>query len=1160
MNMNIITANNMKRKISVFAMCVPLLVQAQDKSHNYIKEIQHLDSTGTITNVEYFNGIGDLTEVASTNCGSEANIFTFTTYDSKGRKSKIYNAVPGHGQSLDFMTKSDFEHASYNFYKDNFAFNEYLYDINDRVIREDIGGKNWHSHVKNNTITYGTNTAADKVILYSNLICSSTLSTQSPEIIKSSSSGSTKTTTSSKQGNDQSDLITQYYPAGSLEKETIKDADGNLLTIFKDLYGNVVLERRSQGDTYYVYDKLGQLRYVLPPKYQEDADLGAYAYQYEYDKRGHLVKKTLPGAEYAQYWYDKEDHLVFTQDAQLRGKQLYRFYLYDSNGRVVVSGTSPVCNTNVGNLILICSYNQSLSGFMNTGYNFNLNCISTTGATIEKVYFYDTYSFLSGSHRSDFKDLTPPSTGEANGLLAGSIVIASNGEYIYTVNCYDPKGNLTSCFVKSINGYTAKTTNTYSLTNKLKNTTTEVDIKYGVPFMVTEVNEYSNKNDMINNKTIMLSHGAGDCVTNIKYKYDSFNRIQNIIRPGKAGVVQYSYDDIHGWPVLIKSNSFTEQISFTDGLGTPCYNGNISSIKWKTNSFNQERGYKFYYDNLNRLTDAVYGEGNALTDAVNHYDESAEYDLNGNITFLKRYGKKQNGEYGVVDDLTMTLNGNQLQEVTDKGEKIVYKGALDFNNAANGNSSFKYNDFGALISDASRGISMIEYDNFKNPVRIQFKNGNVTRYIYSGEGEKLRTIYYTAMPNVSVSEGTTHELTSAETLEVDSVDYLMGGNLILNNARIDTYLFDGGYCKAYVPFVCIARPHFPMSCDDDEDKTSDSQENIKNYQKLMKEWEAAMAAHRATDAFNFYYFNKDHLGNNREVTDENGTIHQEINYYPFGTPFFDASATKKADFQMFKYNGKEFDEMHGLNTYDYGARQYNPALARWDRLDPVCEKYYNVSPYAYCGDNPIVLFDIKGFYPKYFVKRYTREAKAFHAVGVSGTIVSYTARETYFKFTESAAYVLSLVSGIPIKYVNAAELMEFSGQPSGNCITLGSSPYHARILTSPYYISGKGSQNYNLWLREFSHEVGHIKQIAREHNVGLYVLKTLCGYVKTMSHDKAPREKEAEQGTNTFDDFNSFIKTIYKTNVETLLKSNKSEVDKINTLKKWWTDFTSKGK
>ena len=45
--------------------------------------------------------------------------------------------------------------------------------------------------------------------------------------------------------------------------------------------------------------------------------------------------------------------------------------------------------------------------------------------------------------------------------------------------------------------------------------------------------------------------------------------------------------------------------------------------------------------------------------------------------------------------------------------------------------------------------------------------------------------------------------------------------------------------------------------------------------------------------------------------------------------------------------------MHGLNTYDYGARQYNPVTARWDRMDPLCEKYYGVSPYVYCGNDPI---------------------------------------------------------------------------------------------------------------------------------------------------------------------------------------------------------------
>ena len=51
---------------------------------------------------------------------------------------------------------------------------------------------------------------------------------------------------------------------------------------------------------------------------------------------------------------------------------------------------------------------------------------------------------------------------------------------------------------------------------------------------------------------------------------------------------------------------------------------------------------------------------------------------------------------------------------------------------------------------------------------------------------------------------------------------------------------------------------------------------------------------------------------------------------------------------------------HGLDTYDYGARQYDPILGRWDRMDPLCEKYYDVSPYAYCGDNPVNAIDADG--------------------------------------------------------------------------------------------------------------------------------------------------------------------------------------------------------
>ena len=163
------------------------------------------------------------------------------------------------------------------------------------------------------------------------------------------------------------------------------------------------------------------------------------------------------------------------------------------------------------------------------------------------------------------------------------------------------------------------------------------------------------------------------------------------------------------------------------------------------------------------------------------------------------------------------------------------------------------------------------------------------------------------------------ELTASQILQTDSTDYLMNGKLMMKNGRIDKYLFDGGYAKA-------------------------------------------TPSGSSSDSFSFYYYNQDHLGNVREVVDGSGNILQVTNYYPFGAPYFDASSTKNANMQPYKYNGKELDRMHGLNTYDYGARQYDPILARWDRIDPLCEKYYSVSPYAYCANNPIMRIDIDGLY------------------------------------------------------------------------------------------------------------------------------------------------------------------------------------------------------
>ena len=87
----------------------------------------------------------------------------------------------------------------------------------------------------------------------------------------------------------------------------------------------------------------------------------------------------------------------------------------------------------------------------------------------------------------------------------------------------------------------------------------------------------------------------------------------------------------------------------------------------------------------------------------------------------------------------------------------------------------------------------------------------------------------------------------------------------------------------------------------------------------------------------YYFYQTDHLGNNRVIASAGGSIVQSNHYYPFGMSFAEGSATSQ---QPYKYNGKELDTERGLNLYDYSARLMYPALGRFSTVDPLAEKYY----------------------------------------------------------------------------------------------------------------------------------------------------------------------------------------------------------------------------
>jgi len=109
----------------------------------------------------------------------------------------------------------------------------------------------------------------------------------------------------------------------------------------------------------------------------------------------------------------------------------------------------------------------------------------------------------------------------------------------------------------------------------------------------------------------------------------------------------------------------------------------------------------------------------------------------------------------------------------------------------------------------------------------------------------------------------------------------------------------------------------------------------------------------------YHYYMTDHLGNNRVVVNASGTVIQRNHYYPFGTAFAENTVDEQKK-QPYKYNGKELDQMHGLNLYDYSARYYESAIGRFTSVNPMAEKKPWLSQYHYCSNNPINRIDPDG--------------------------------------------------------------------------------------------------------------------------------------------------------------------------------------------------------
>ena len=503
--------------------------------------------------------------------------------------------------------------------------------------------------------------------------------------------------------------------SGQLSVIKTTDEDLNVSYTFTDEMGHVVLTRQMKGsethDTYYVYDDKSNLCFVLQPMYQSSANLDLYAFQYKYDGRNRCIWKKLPGAGYMEMVYDNADRLVFSQDGNQRALTSgnWTYYKYDGLNHLTEQGT--------------CT-----------------NKVTTSGTNVLVQHFYDSYAFRSqaGFNNSNFPD---DASGNGKGALTASVAtVLGSSNKIYTAYYYDIKGRVAKTVQSNLLGGYDVTATIYTFTDKPA-TVTHTHTASGKPTR-TEMYTYSYDHA---DRLLKVEHTLGGTkITLADYAYDNLGRLQSKSLHGSAtNKLTYAYN-VRGWLTGISGSKFTQNLYYNNGNGTAKYNGSISSMTWKAGNESTVRGYKFTYDGLDRMLNATYGETAGISTNANRFSENVTgYDKNGNIKTLQRYGQTAASGYGLIDNLTFTLGGNQLTRVDDAVATSAYNNGFEFKDGVKQANEYNYDSNGNLTKDLNKGITNISYNCLNLPSVVTFSDGSTITYTYAADGTKLKTVHKT---------------------------------------------------------------------------------------------------------------------------------------------------------------------------------------------------------------------------------------------------------------------------------------------------------------------------------------------------------------------------------------------------------------------------------
>jgi len=999
----------MKRIIRILLVLFPFMLIGQTKTQNYIKTVNYKVpvltkiSSPTFTQASqsttYYDGLGrPIQSIQGGQSDSGKDIITHIKYDGFGRQTEEYLPFKSSASDMAFDTAAETNVLSYyanptlgvtgNPAQEStlnpFSKIELESSPLNRVLKQASPGNDWK-------LTSGHEVKMD---YQSNVLNEVRLFRASVSWDAASGLYVPSFTSSGYYAQNQLSKVITYD-----ENTLASPSESNGSSIeFKNKQGQVVLKRtygavasgsvNEKHDTYYVYDNYGNLTYVIPPKASDlitdvqtsgavlaniissasvkaqDAPLYLVAsnsivlqpgftaeagstfsavidpnqtilddlcYQYKYDYRNRLAEKKLPGKQWEFIVYDKLDRVVAVgptfspfQDISSTGWIITK---YDVFSRPVYTGwLNSTAATSTGRAQLQSVQNTVVSGPLNetkqasgtidgiSAYYSNL--VAPTSLKLLTVNYYDNYAFPSSPAipiPSSVEGQPVLGTSEVKGMETASwtrvLTTSSSVEGETVATFYDLKVRPVRVYIQNhLKGYTCTDSQldfsgkTISSTIRHKRTDQDAEL------VTKDVFSYSSQ-DRLASQTHQIN-GVQPAEVLLSNTYDELG---NLISKKVGGAIQninYTYN-IRGWLTSINDTGsllktgdpkdlFAFKINYNNSSVAgidPLYNGNISETYWTSASETNPLIRGYGYS---------YDKLDRLKTSIfvrsglpsNAYNENMTYDKNGNILSIKRNGANEITATS-IDDLVYSYRSNttnQLMKVTDNATGDKSKGFID--STSNTIDDYDYDSNGNLIKDNNKNITQITYNHLDLPIQITFASNENIVYVYDAAGQKLKkTVNRSGVP-----------------------------------AAVTEYLNGFQYLNGVLRFFPTAEGYVEHN----------------------------------SGVYKYVYQYKDHLGNIRLSYDKNLVIQEENNYYPFGLKHFgyNNNSVSSHDALKYKYNGKELqDENIGgqeLALYDYGARNYDPALARWFNLDPLSEKFEQWSPYNYVLNNPLKLIDPTG--------------------------------------------------------------------------------------------------------------------------------------------------------------------------------------------------------